>query len=73
MQPKAHSGFLQSLESVTEYSTFDSSGKGVSKFKRDMPETLEGRTLDWAAKDVLQQYNDNMAESDKLAFSDLTR
>lgn len=72
MQPNAHSGFLQSLESVTEYSEFDSDGNGIKQFDRKRPETLVDRTLDWAAREVLQLYNDDDS-TQQLAFSDLTR
>lgn len=71
VQLNAHSGFLQSLESVTEYSAFDSHGDGITHFDRHDPESIKKRTLDWAAHKVLQDYNDEAPR--QLSFRDITR
>jgi hypothetical protein len=73
MQPKVHSGFLQSLESVTEFSQFDSRGNGIRRFDRSRPETVEHRTLDWAAHAVLEAYNGSHGLEHPLTFDEVTR
>jgi hypothetical protein len=73
MQPRAHSGFLQSLESVTEFSRFDSRGNGTTEFDIKNTKTLKNRHLSWAAMEVLKAYNDDQEPEQELTFKDVTR
>jgi hypothetical protein len=73
--PAAHGGFLQGLESVTEYKTFKPDGRPGKKYRRSKDPNIEECTLDWAVRAVVQQYNDESCRLDEppLELRDLTR
>eukprot|EP00884_Botryococcus_braunii_P005099 jgi/Botrbrau1/14590/Bobra.0312s0013.1 len=70
----AHAGFLQGVESVTEYKSFFANGKPGEEFKHSNEKDIEGRTLDWAVKAVIKDYNDSdPVDPPKLELHDITR
>jgi hypothetical protein len=71
--PQAHAGFLQGLESVTEYKSWTSTGLPAEKFKHADEEDIRGRTLDWAVKAVVNVYNIEKEGDDPFSLGDLTR
>ncbi len=59
---------------MTEYKSFSPDGTPGEKFKHSDEKDIEGRTLDWAIKEVIKDYNDNdLKDRAKLQLRDITR
>lgn len=69
-QPKAHDGFLYSLETCAEYKGIAADGTRIPFDRRNVDE-IRGRTLDWAILDVISKYNN--AAAAQLTPANLTR
>eukprot|EP00884_Botryococcus_braunii_P005097 jgi/Botrbrau1/14589/Bobra.0312s0012.1 len=72
----AHAGFLQGVESVTEYKSFFPNGKPNERFQRFKyyEKDIEGRTLDWAINKLISDYNEgDFVDPPQLELEDITR